>query len=276
MRRRAICASALIAAGALVSGWMVPAGLGAQPSPPPPSSPPANQLASVTLARGVNKGLSLFGADPVTPVDPTTSFISTDVPYAIVKFKTLQPNTDATLRVVDPSDGGFAIDVGKILHDKEPRRDKPWDAFDFALPVYILGTDMEGHTGGWHFQVSLGGQTLKDVAFEWQPATPLALSRIRDAVDQDPTIADLHWRYGAALAQFNHDREALDELQAAVRLDSHYALYEITLGRIYEREGRKADAIRAFQTALSIHGSSYDAIFSAWARAHLARLQAHH
>jgi len=269
MRRHAICAGALIAAGALVLGWMVPAGLVAQPSQPPPSSPPANQLASVTLARSINKGLSIVGQGSVTPVDPTTGFISTDVPYAIVKFKALQPDTVVTLRVADPTGGGFAIDV------KTPHRDKPWDDFDFALPVYILGTDMEGHTGTWHFQVSLSGQPPKDVAFEWQPATPLALSKVKDVVDQDPTTADLHWRYGAALAQFNHDREALDELQAAIRLDSHYALYDITLGRMYEREGRKADAIRAFQTALSIHGSSYDAIFATWARAHLARLQAH-
>jgi tetratricopeptide (TPR) repeat protein len=217
------------------------------------------------LARGI-KAAPLFGEGSVTPVDPTTRFISTDLPYAIVKVKSLLPDTVVTLRLVDPAGGEVSVEV------QTPPRKKPWDDFDFALPVYILGTDLEQHTGTWHFQVSFNGQAQSDTPFEWQPATALSLSRIREAVGQSPHNADLHWRYGAALALLGHDREGIQELQDAIHLDPRYALYYITLGRIYEREGRQADAIREFQAALATHGSHYDVVFSNWAQAHLAHL----
>jgi hypothetical protein len=261
------CSGRVLIAAAAVLACLLPVASRAQESLPPPPGAGPNQLASVTLARGI-KAVPLFGEGSVTPVDPTTDFISTDLPYAIVKVRSLLPGTEVTLRVVDPD--GEEISVGV----KTPPRKKPWDAFDFALPVYILGTDLEQHTGTWHFQVSFNGQPESDTPFEWQPATPLALSRIKDAVDQSPLSADLHWRYGAALALLGHDREGIQEIADAIQLDPRYALYYITLGRIYEREGRPADAIRAFHSALAIHGSHYDGVFSVWARAHLARLHA--
>jgi predicted Zn-dependent protease len=119
------------------------------------------------------------------------------------------------------------------------------------------------------------GSSEDRVAFQWTQATVLELSRIKQALDDDPKKPDLHWRYGAALALFGHIREAVQELQDAIHLDSRYALYHITLGRIYERAGQHADAVREFQAALALRGSFYDAVFSGWAQAHLAQLQAH-
>ena len=220
------------------------------------------------MAEGI-KSNGLFGGGEVTPVDPTTSFINTDLPYAVVKVKGLVSNTAVTLRVSDPSGPAFTIET------KAPRhKNDVWESFDFALPLYILGTDLENHTGTWKLEVLFNGQAVRTASFQWQPASPIALTEIKDRVDRSPTDADLRWRYGAALALLHHDQEAIQEIQGAIQLDRNYALYYITLGRIYEREGRSHDAIRSFQTALSIHGSAYDAVYSGWAREHLTRLQA--
>src|SRR5437588_24911 len=89
----------------------------------------------------------------------------------------------------------------------------------------------------------------------------------------DPTTTHRPARDGAAPAVLHHDAEAIRELKNAIKLDRNYALYYISLGRLYERQGRTDDAVRNFKTALSLHGSYYDAVYSGWARAHLARLQ---
>lgn len=257
-----------LAAGAgLVLGLQ---GVG-HPAPPTQSLPP-NQLVGVTLAKGI-KSTGLFGGGEVTPVGPTTNFLNTELPYAIVKVKTLVSDTMVTLRLSDPAGPAYAIEVKAPQH-----KDKPWQTFDFALPLYILGTDLEGRTGTWKLEVLFNGQPQSTTMFQWLPTTPpahLTLSQIKDLIDQDPTNADLRWRYGAALALLGRDQDAIKELQNAIQIDRNYALYYITLGRIYERKGRTADAVRDFQTALSIHGSYYDAVYSGWAKAHLSRLQAH-
>ena len=263
--RRTLCT--LIALTATALACIIPVASQAQESPAPTPGTPPNQLASVTLAQGI-KAVPLFGQGSVTPVDPTTNFITTDVPYAIVKVKSLLPGTVVTLRLLDPAGGETSVEV------TTPPRKKLWDDFDFALPVYILGTDQEQDTGTWHFRVFFNGTPESDTPFEWHPGSHLALSRIREAVAQSPLTADLHWRYGAALALLGHEREGIQELENAIHLDPRYALYYITLGRVYEREGRQADAIRSFQTALTIQGSYYDAVFSAWAHAHLTHLHA--
>src|ERR1700730_4602650 len=109
---------------------------------PAPNLPP-NQLASVVMAKGI-KSSALFGQGDLTPVEPTTTFVNTDLPYAIVKVKTLEANTVVTLRVTDPAGPAFTIEVKAPQH-----KDKPWESFDFALPLYILGTDLETRTGAW-------------------------------------------------------------------------------------------------------------------------------
>jgi hypothetical protein len=244
-----------------------------------PVSPPASaqpepagvQLASVVLAHGV-KQTSAFGQGDVTPVDPGTAFINADLPYALIKVTSAPAGTPMTLRLVDPNGIAYSVDVST-----PKRRDtKPWQSFQFAAPLYILGTDLEGITGMWHFQVLTNSQVQSDTPFQWQSATPLALSNIQDAVNASPTDADLHWRYGAALALFNHDADAVNQLQDAIRLNPKYALYHITLGRLYEREGKNAQATSEFQAALGIHGSFYDAVFQGWAHAHLNHLRASH
>ena len=242
-----------------------------------PGSPPAAgqqaatgiQLGSVVLAHGV-KQTSAFGQGDVTPVDPGTTFVTTDVPYAIVKVTSAPADTPVTLRLIDPTGVAYSVEA------RTPKRrdTKPWESFQFAAPLYILGTDLESRTGMWHFQVLMANQVQNDTAFQWVPAGALTLSKIKDAVDLAPLQADLHWRYGAALALFNHDADAIAQLKNAIQLDQKYALYHITLGRIYEREGKKSDAMNEFQTALSIHGSFYDAVFQSWAQAHLSHLKA--
>ncbi len=270
MRRCGGVAQALATAAALVFGVITPPASQAQTAPSSPPGVPANQVASVTLARGV-RSTSLFGSGEVTPVEPTTVFISTDLPYAIVKVKALVPDTTVTLRLLDPTAAAYAVDAKTPQH----KNNEPWKEFDFAAPLFILGTDLEGQTGAWHLQIVINSQVQNDTTFQWEPATALSLSKIKDAVDQSPLDADLHWRYGAALAQLGHDREAIQELQHAIQLDPKYALYHITLGRIYERQGRPTDAVHEFQTALGLRGSFYDAVFAGWAQAHLNRLQTH-
>ncbi len=250
---------------ALVYGTITP---GASQAQPAPSSPPAvaNQVAAVTLARGL-RSTSVFGRGDLTPVDPTTTFISTDVPYAIIRVNGYAPNTIVTLHLVDPTGATYSVDA------RSPQRTR--EHFEFAAPLYILGTDLENHTGTWHFQTMIGGQVQRDTAFQWTPATALSLPQIKELVDQTPMNAGLHWRYGAALAQLGRDSSAIAELQNAIRLDPKYALYHITLGRLYELQGRAVDAVREFQAALSIKGSFYDPVFTGWAQEHLRRLKEH-
>ena len=266
-------AAALLGTAALLAvQWAALPVLAAAAPPGTPAGPPGgaapNQLMAIVFARGI-KATPLFGAGAVTPVEPTTVFINTDLPYAIVKTKRLVPGTAVTFRLADPTGPAFTIEV-----TVPPHKDKPWEAFDIALPLFILGTDLERRTGTWHLAVLFNGEPEQEAAFEWHEATPLALSGIKDAVDRTPTDADLRWRYGAALALLHHDREGIEQLQMAINLDSRYALYYVTLGRIYEGEGRTAEAIRAFRTALGLHGSFYDSVYSGWAQAHLAKLHA--
>ena len=259
IRRTATLAAAVLGLVLTLQGPASPAS--------PPSTPP-NQLVGVIMAEGIKSG-GLFGGGEVTPVGLTTSFVNTDLPYAVVRVKTLVSNTTVTLRVTGPAGPAFTIEA------KAPRhKNDVWQSFDFALPLYILGTDLENETGTWTLEVLFNGQSATAASFTWQAASPIVLAKIKDLVDRSPTDADLHWRYGAALALLHHDQEAIPELQSAMQLDRNYALYYITLGRVYEREGRPQDAIRSFQTALSIHGSAYDAVYSGWAREHLARLHA--
>ena len=252
---------AALVAVAVAGPGSIPA-LGQQPAP-------GIQIGSVVLAHGV-KQTSAFGQGDVTPVDPGTTFVTTDVPYAIVKVTSAPADTPVTLRLVDPTGIAYSVDV------RTPKRrdTKPWQSFQFAAPLYILGTDLESRTGTWHFQVVMNNQVQNDTAFQWQPASLLSLPNIKAAVDASPLKADLHWRYGAALALFNHDAEAIAQFKNAIQLDQKYALYHISLGRVYERDGQKAEAMAEFQTALGIHGSFYDAVFQGWAQAHLNRLKA--
>jgi hypothetical protein len=263
-------AGVLIAFAALILGGMAPLGSPAQNTAPADADGPTNQIVSVTMARGIQAD-TLFGQGAAKPVEPTTTFINTDLPYAVIKIKALVPDTAMTLRVTAPTGESYELNARAPQH-----KNGTWPEFDFAAPLYILGTDLEGHTGSWHLQILVNGQMQTDTAFQWGAATPLALGRIRDAVDQTPQDSDLHWRYGAALALLGHTQDAIPELQSAIHL-AHppYALYHISLGRVYERQGQRADAIREFQAALALHGSFYDAVFSGWARAHLAQLQAH-
>jgi len=270
MKPHGLALRVLVVVAALSLGALASPAAPAQTSQPSPPSTPPPVTVSVTLARGI-QSTSLFGSGEVAPVNATTTFVTTDVPWAVVKVKAMLPDTKVTLRVVDPTGSAYSVDAKTPQHTNNA----PWEAFDFAAPLYILGTDLEGHTGTWHLQILFNGQVQNDTGFQWQPATRLALPKVKEVVDESPTKPDLHWRYGAALALFGHDREAVQELQNAIRLDPRYALYHITLGRIYERQGRQADAVSEFQTALTLHGSYYDAVFSGWARAHLTRLQAH-
>lgn len=258
----------------LVGGGMVLALQGAAPAAParaqsaPAQTLPPNQLASVVLAKGV-KSSDFFGQGELSPVDPTTTFFNTDLPYAIVKVKTLRADTKVSFRVSDPTGPAFALEV-----KAPPHKDKPWETFDFALPVYILGTDLETRIGTWSLQVLINDQPVNTTKFQLMATSPIQLSKIKSLVDQDPMNADLHWRYGAAFALLHHDQEAIREIQNAIQIDRKYALYYITLGRIYERTGRPADAVKMFQTAVSTRGSTYDTVYSGWAQAHLSRLQA--
>lgn len=226
-------------------------------------------VGSVVLAHGV-KQTSVFGQGDVTPLDPGTNFVATDLPYAIVKVTSAPADTPVLLRLIDPTGVAYSIEA------RTPKRrdTKPWQSFQFAAPLYILGTDLESRTGTWHFQVLMNNQIQNDTVFEWQPASALTLGNIKSAVDASPLQADLHWRYGAALALFNHDADAISQLKNAIQLDQKYALYHITLGRIYERQGRKADALNEFQAALGIHGSFYDPVFQSWAQEHVNHLKA--
>ena len=226
-------------------------------------------VGSVVLAHGV-KQTSVFGQGDVTPLDSGTNFVATDLPYAIVKVTSAPADTPVLLRLIDPTGVAYSIEA------RTPKRrdTKPWQSFQFAAPLYILGTDLESRTGTWHFQVLMNNQIQNDTVFEWQPASALTLGNIKSAVDASPLQADLHWRYGAALALFNHDADAISQLKNAIQLDQKYALYHITLGRIYERQGRKADALNEFQAALGIHGSFYDPVFKSWAQEHVNHLKA--
>ncbi|HLJ60539.1 MAG TPA: tetratricopeptide repeat protein [bacterium] len=240
---------------------------GAQTSPGSATGQ-VNQVESVTLAHGV-KSASVFGSGLLTPVDPATTFVNTDVPYAIVRIKALAPDTTVALRLADPSGSAYAVQAKIPAHRGNPKD------FDFAAPLYILGTDLESHTGTWHVQILINNAPASDVTFQWQAATAAELAKLKDTVNQSPLTADLHWRYGAALGLLGHLSESITELQNAIRLDPNYALYYITLGRVYELQSRVADATQQFQKALSVHGSFYDSVFEGWARAGLVKLQAH-
>jgi hypothetical protein len=259
---QAITAAAVLVGVAVAGPGMLPAARGQQTAA-------GIQVGSVVLAHGV-KTANAFGEGDVTPIDPGTNFVETDVPYALVKVTSAPANTPITLRLLDPTGVAYSVNAST-----PKRRDtKPWQSFQFAAPLYILGTDLEARTGTWHFQVVMNNQVQNDTAFQWQPASAQSMLTIKHALDAAPLQADLHWRYGAALALFNQDPPAVSQLRNAIQLDPKYALYHITLGRLYEREGNKAAAMNEFQTALGIHGSFYDPVFQSWAQEHLNRLKA--
>jgi hypothetical protein len=267
MRRAERNAVALVTGAVLALLGGTPPSFAAQPPSAGSPSTQANEIESVTLAHGVPP-TSLFGRDLLTPLDPSTTFVNTDVPYAIIRIKGLEPNTTVTLKLTDPTGASYTVQ-SSIPHKGNPKE------FDFAAPLYILGTDLETHTGTWHLQVLINDSAPSDETFQWQPATAADLAKVKDAVNASPLVADLHWRYGAALALLGHPDEAIGELQNAIRLDPNYALFYITLGRIYQRENDTADATQQFQKALNVHGSAYDAVFEHWARADLAKVQGH-
>lgn len=259
---QALIAVAVLVGVAVAGPAALPPALGQQTATP-------MQVGSVVLAHGV-KTANVFGEGDVTPVDPSSSFVTTDVPYAIVKVTSAPANTPLTLRLLDPAGVAYSVNAST-----PKRRDtKPWQSFQFAAPLYILGTDLESRTGTWHFQVLMNDKVENDTTFQLQQAAADTLLTIKHQVDATPLQADLHWRYGAALGLFNQDAAAISQLRNAIQLDPKYALYHITLGRIYEREGKKADAMSEFQTALGIHGSFYDPVFQGWAQEHLNRLKA--
>jgi hypothetical protein len=242
----------------------------AAPSTSAQAQPAGVQVASVVLAHGV-KQANLLGQGDVTPIGPGTTFVQTDLPYALVKLNSVPSNTTLTLRLLDPNGTGYSIDVATPKHGS-----KPWQSFQFAAPLFVLGTDLEGVTGTWHFQVVANDQVVNDTVFQWNEAPAQSLQDSLNAVNAAPTDADAHWRYGAGLALFRQDPPAIAQLQDAIRLNPKYALYHITLGRLYEREGKNAQAVSEFQAALGIHGSFYDAVFQGWAQAHLNHLRASH
>ena len=176
-------------------------------------------------------------------------------------------NTTVGLRLDDRTGAAYTVQA------KIPAHWGGLKTFDVAAPLYILGTHFESHTGTWHLKILINGVLARTAAFQWQPATPADLEQIKTAVDGSPLNPDLHWRYGAALALLGHPRQAVTELQNAIRLQPDYALYYITLGRIYQEEHRAPDATAQFQKALTIRGSYYDSVFARWARAGLAKLQ---
>ena len=235
---------------------------------PVPAAPHA--AVTVILAHGV-KSASMFGAGELTPVDPGTTFVETDLPYAVLKTTSLAPKAVVTLRVTDPQGTAYAVDVKTPAH----RGDQPWQKFDFAAPIFILGTPLEAETGTWRFDVLLDGAPAGNATFQWMRATAAELPKIKAAVDQAPQNADLHWRYGAALALFGRISDAITELQRAMFLDPNYALYPITLGRVYAQQGRGEEAAQQFQKALALHGSMFDSVFAAWAHAGLSSLPSH-
>jgi TPR repeat len=259
---QALTAVAVLAGVAVAGPGALPPALGQQTAA-------GIQVASVVLAHGVHTSKA-FGEGDVTPIDPGTSFVTTDVPYALVKLTSVPANTPVTLRLLDPTGLAYSVEA------RTPKRrdTKPWESFQFAAPLYILGTDLESQTGTWHFQVLMNNQVQNDTPFQWQPASADTLLTIKHALDAAPLQADLHWRYGAGLALFNQYPPAIEQLRNAIQLDPRYALYHITLGRVYEREGNKAAAMNEFQTALGIHGSFYDPVFQGWAQDHLNRLKA--
>jgi len=258
---------ALVTVAALAGA--VAAGPGTLPPALGQPAAPGMHVASVVLAHGVKQG-NVFGEGDLTPIDPGTSFVTTDVPQAFVKVTAAPGDAPLTMRLVGPAGVGYGVDV------RTPKRrdGKPWQSFQFVAPLYILGTDLESATGTWHFQVLTNNQVQNDTLFQWQPAQASALLDIKHAVDAAPLQADLHWRYGAAFALFNQTEPAIRELNNAIRLDPKYALYHITLGRVYAREGNKSAAINEFQAALGIHGSFYDPVFQSWAQENLNRLKA--
>jgi hypothetical protein len=234
---------------------------------PGTNQPAVNQIASVTLAHAIASN-RLFGPGNVKPIGPATSFISTDVPYAVVKINNVCPGAAIVVRLLDPTGATYEIQGAPPKN-----HNGQWKSFEFVVPMYILGTDLETHYGTWHVNVLVEGKMVQDVPFEWTQATVQSLAAIKTLVDNSPMTADLHWRYGAALAQLGREGDAEWELQNAIKLDPKYALYYITLGRIYELENRKAEAVHDFQQAMTIHGSYYDSVFSSWAQAELEKVQ---
>jgi tetratricopeptide (TPR) repeat protein len=263
-RRAAVAAAAVLMALPPQGPALRPAA--AQPAPAPaPAADSQSRLASIVLAKGI-KQASLFGQGEITPVDPSTTFVNTDLPYAVIKATSMKAGTEVAIRVSDPTGPAFDVSV-------KPSRGSR-GAFDFALPLYLLGTDLETHTGRWSLQVSFNGQPqTPQAAFDWEPSSGAQLKSIHDELAAAPTNPDLHWRYGAALALLGARAEAVPELENAIRLDPHYALYYITLGRVYEQMGQRPDAAKMFRTALAQHGSAYDSVYARWAQAHLDRLE---
>ena len=65
----------------------------------------------------------------------------------------------------------------------------------------------------------------------------------RDATDADPESARAFYNLGVALEDQGLRPGAIEAYQAALRLDTGLAVAHFNLSRLFEAEGRKADAL---------------------------------
>lgn len=68
-----------------------------------------------------------------------------------------------------------------------------------------------------------------------------------------------HFRRGVLLLKEQQTDAAIDELQAAVRLDDVFAQGHYWLGRAYRAAGRYTDAVRDLRRAVALQGDYYEA-----------------
>jgi tetratricopeptide (TPR) repeat protein len=80
-----------------------------------------------------------------------------------------------------------------------------------------------------------------------------AVSAFRRALDRDPSLARAHYFSGLAQLHWEHEAEALEEFNAALKLAPDDPDAKIGVGYVFMQQGKQAQAIDLFRSVVATH-----------------------
>ncbi len=89
-------------------------------------------------------------------------------------------------------------------------------------------------------------------ALDWENQLDEAIKTALRAVDKDPLLAEAHAALAEVYADKNNWTRALEEAQAAVKLNANSAWVQRNYGYVLERQGRYREAITAYERAATL------------------------
>ncbi len=87
-----------------------------------------------------------------------------------------------------------------------------------------------------------------------------AIEQYRQAITDDPTVADVHYNLGVLLAGRGHADEAIAEFRSAVKCKPEHASAHYNLAVCLQDQGKYAEALRHWATVAQLQPESVDAV----------------